>query len=462
MSVLDQLSKKINSSNYTRTFVMEVTGYQINEQHPQSSLVQGIDIETGEKVAATLMPKDFIEAREGRHIPDDKRQSAADLKRDGVKGADVGALLRCDRAIKNQHGVYQAAHFHVINGGPNDTRGRAYIRGTVCIQPTFKSKVNNSEVAFISYMDNEKSVKVSNSRDLMQAIGSFCLRKNELEIDQYANINVAFLREAGAKKLHEIRVNRIERVNDQYQLKSHEQMRSEVINDRVFKELVQAVKAAEVQGKTWEIEFIPGSKIRVGRDTVTSDTFKHIQRRYDMNLYVKRDLLPENPPPRVGFMDTHLTLARQRSGNFIVVGVAPTETERLSQNGVPMPWSDYNPGPDENSQESVSHSPSEDFQAPKTPNAHTPTTDVQPPEYQHPPAHQMEQQPPIQRSPEPMVPPAASYEGIDDNLDAFFEQGAADENAVDAMMHLDEIDRTEALLDEAVKKLERSSPRMGM
>lgn len=457
MSVLDQLSKK-----YTRTFVMKVTGYQINEQHPQSSLVQGIDIETGEEVAATLMPKDFIEARERRQITEDKRQSAADLKRDSVKGADVGALLRCDRAIQNKNGVYQATHFHVINGGPNDNRGRVYIRGTACIQPTFKSKVNNSEVAFISYMDNERSVKVSNSRDLMQAIGTFCLRKNELEIDQYANINVAFLREAGAKKLHEIRVNRIERVNDQYQLKSHEQMRSEVINDRVFKELVQAVKAAEVQGKAWEIEVIPGSKIRVGRDTVTSDTFKHIQRRYDMNLYVKRDLLPDNPPPRVGFMDTHLTLARQRTGNFIVVGVAPTETERLSQNGVPMPWSDYNPSPEESSQESASHSPSQEFQAPQDPTVHEPTHDAQPPEYQNPPTQEMEQQPPIQQSPESMVPPAASYEGIDDNLDAFFEQGAADENAVDAMMYLDEMDRTDALLDEAVRKLERSSPRMSM
>src|SRR5699024_694593 len=72
--------------------------------------------------------------------------------------------------------------------------------------------------------------------------------------------------------------------------------------------------------------------------TLASGGYQAMQSRYDANHYVPRSSLPPNPRPIPGFMETHISLMETRSGGFIVVGAAPSESDKLSLNGEVVTW----------------------------------------------------------------------------------------------------------------------------
>lgn len=418
MGILDQFAKQKSKNNFSKSFVIEVAGFEIDNDNPGESVIVGKELDSGETMRVALA------ALMTNNSDADKRQTVLDLSRGGQKGVVEGALLRCDRVHMGPNGHHVAQYFHAITCGPNDNRGRNYLKATSCVYPTYENKTQKGTMSScrVGLMDNEKAIRVGNKTTFQKTVASMCLRNNVCEFDRFSSTNVAYIRENGFDGLYRVAVGRLTREQDgSYRPATPDEMKEQLFKSKTFIELSQLLERA---GEC-DLSIIPGAYIRVGLDTMNSKAFQQTQKRYDKNYYTKRESLPDNPKPIHGFTESHLTLLQRDQGDYIVIGVAPTETERLSMNGVPCPWADYDPSEDEGAH--AAEGSQQEAPATETPPPVAPMAEFSPPALEAPPS-----------MPAPEIQGAQDMgEGVSDSLDDFFAGGGADESEIDEMMDID-------------------------
>lgn len=433
MGILEQLAKQNSKNNFAKTFVIEVEGFDIDNDNPSESVIVGKELESGETIRVALNAHDT-------NGEPDKRQTVRDLARGGAKGVVKGALLRCDRAYMGSNGHHVAQYFHAITNGPSDNRGRSYLKATACVYPTYTNPGRNNTESMstcrVGLLDNEKAIRVVNKTTFQRTVASMCMRNNACEFDQYSTTNVAYIRENGYDCLYRVAVGRITREKDgSYRPATQEEMKEQLFKSKTFIELSKLLE----QAGECDLTIIPGAYIRVGLDTMNSKAFQQTQKRYDKNFYEKRENLPPNAKVIPGFTETHLTLLRRPTGDYIVVGAVPTETERLSANGIPEPWADYDPAEEEGAHTAENSQPeSPESAAPMAENDAFPVEAAPAAAAvaasQAVPAAPAEQEAPPQYD---QIPPDLC-DGVSDNLDEMFASySSADEDDINSMMDID-------------------------
>lgn len=426
MGILDKLAKQKSKTSFAKTFVIEVEDYEINYDNPSESVVIGKELESGETVRVALATHD-------KQGDADQRQTVSDLSRGGTKGAVKGALLRCDRAYMGSNGHHVAQYFHAVTNGPSDNRGRTYLKATACVYPTFtnnnpapgKPKMSTCRVGL---MDNERAIGVGNKTTFQKTVASMCTRGDVCDFDKFSSTNVAYIRENGFDGLYRIAVGRITRDEDgSYRPATQAEMKENLFKSQTF---INLSKLLDQVGEC-DLTIIPGAYVRVGLDTMNSKAFQQTQKRYDKNYYEKRDSLPADAKAIPGFTETHLTLLKRPTGDYIVIGAAPTETERLSVNGVPIPWADYDPSEDEgahaadDSNQEAPEAPAAESSAPEAPMAEkSPSAPAEAQAAAAAPAQDTQSAPDF-------------GEGVNDSLDDFFAGSGADESEINDMMDID-------------------------
>lgn len=428
MSILKQLANNRASKKYSRTFVVEVTGYE-NAPSGNAQLIVGREIESNELVKVALGERAL-----GNEAPSYERRSVHDLAND----AKVGSLVRCDRAIETAPGYYEAQFFHAITHGPEDQRGRHYLKSQACLLPTYVGKDPKSRPqARVGLVENRYAMAVTNEETFSKAVARCCLRGQGVSFDRFTNANVAYVREPGFDGVRSIVVGKFKKDGNNYRAATTDEMRAALLENRTFLEVLNAVKKAGA----CSLEVVPGGLIGVGPKTLASGGYQAMQSRYDANHYVPRSSLPPNPRPIPGFMETHISLMETRSGGFIVVGAAPSESDKLSLNGEVVTWgSDMDTDHEQDATFDTQASTSTDNVGSTAAASNEVTTQT--------------------ATETNKAPVNADDDLINDDLDSYFESGmppqqaGAIEDDIDAMLEMD------SLIDEAAQRLTQAGPRM--